>query len=110
MERPGGRNRCEAGRLARQRSLSRPDFRENTGAGPLVVRMTPARVTVIDQARGIAPRAFDRQGLGVRDPLAAARLAKLEAAAEGRDALGILRLALNEEFAGQTAVVSSFGS
>jgi phosphoadenosine phosphosulfate reductase len=72
--------------------------------------MTPARVTVIDQARGIAPRAFDRQGLGARDPLAAARLAKLEAAAEGRDATGILRLALTEEFPGQTAVVSSFGS
>ena len=60
--------------------------------------MTPARVTVIDQARGIAPRAFDRQGLGARDPLAAARLAKLETAAEGRDAEGILRLALTEEF------------
>lgn len=72
--------------------------------------MTPARVTVIDQARGIAPRAFDRQGLGARDPLAAARLAKLETAAEGRNAEGILRLALTEEFPGQTAIVSSFGS
>ena len=72
--------------------------------------MTPARVTVIDPARGIAPRAFDRQSLGARDPLAAVRLAKLEAAAEGRDAAGILRLALTEEFPGQTAIVSSFGS
>src|ERR1700678_3846516 len=72
--------------------------------------MTPARVTVIDQARGIAPRAFDRQGLGARDPLAAVRLAKPEAAAEGRDAAGILKLAIAEEFPGQTAIVSSFGS
>jgi phosphoadenosine phosphosulfate reductase len=72
--------------------------------------MTAARVTIIDQSRGLAPRAFDRQGLSARDPLSAARLAKLEAAAEGRDAAGILQLALTEEFAGQTAVVSSFGS
>ena len=72
--------------------------------------MSRAPVTVIDQARGIAPRAFDRQGLGARDPLTATRLAKLEAAAEGRDAAGILRLALKEEFPGQTAIISSFGS
>ncbi len=72
--------------------------------------MTAARVTVIDQARDIGPRAFDRQGLGARDPLAASRLAKLQAAADGRDAAGILKLAIAEEFQGQTAIVSSFGS
>ena len=72
--------------------------------------MSAARFTIIDQSRGIAPRAFDRQGLEARDPLVAARLAKLEAAADGRDAIGILKLAIREEFQGQTAVVSSFGS
>jgi len=57
--------------------------------------------TVIDTARGIVP------------PLAAPppdRLAGLQASARGRDAMGILELALKEEFAGGTAVVSSFGS
>jgi len=72
--------------------------------------MSAASVTVIDTSRGIAPRAFDRQGAAARDPLTQARLAKLEAAAQGRDAKGILRLALTEEFEGQTAIVSSFGS
>jgi phosphoadenosine phosphosulfate reductase len=72
--------------------------------------MSVARVTVIDQARGIAPRAFDRSGANVHDSAIAARLIQLQAAARGRDAEGILRLALVEEFAGRTAVVSSFGA
>ena len=70
--------------------------------------MSAASVTVIDQARGL--RAFDRQTGAIRDPAVAARLAALEAAAKDRDALSLLRLALVEEFAGQTAVVSSFGA
>jgi phosphoadenosine phosphosulfate reductase len=72
--------------------------------------MSAAGVTVIDQARGIAPRAFDRLGASSRDPLIAGRLSELERLAQGRDAEGILRLALVEQFAGKTAVVSSFGA
>ena len=63
-------------------------------------------VTVLDRRRG--PRAFDANG--EIDPNTAARLAQLQAKATGRDAEGILRLALKEEFAGKAAVVSSFGS
>jgi phosphoadenosine phosphosulfate reductase len=59
-------------------------------------------VTVI---RG-APRAFDRRAPDERAP---ARLAQLQAAAQGRDAKGILELALRE-FPGKAALVSSFGS
>ena len=69
-----------------------------------------ATVTVIDRSRNIAPRAFDRAGAGVADPVFAARLAKLQAAAQGRDAHGILELALTGELAGKSAVVSSFGA
>jgi len=69
-----------------------------------------ATVTVIDHARGIGPRAFDRPGSGANDPLVKAKLAQLQAAAQGRDAQGILELALCGEFKGETAVVSSFGS
>ncbi len=61
-------------------------------------------VTVLDQSRGIAPRVM------ASDPATAARLTYLQAAAQGRDATGILQLALEEEFAGKAAVVSSFGS
>jgi phosphoadenosine phosphosulfate reductase len=69
-----------------------------------------APFTVIDRSRGISPRAFDRQGQGANDPVIASQLARLQASAQNRDAHGILRLALEEEFAGQTAVVSSFGA
>jgi phosphoadenosine phosphosulfate reductase len=69
-----------------------------------------ATVTVIDRSRNIAPRAFDRAGAGVADPVFAAKLAKLQAAAQGRDAHGILELALTGELAGKSAVVSSFGA
>ncbi len=69
-----------------------------------------AAVSVIDRSRGIAPRAFDRAGGVNADPIIAARLALLQAKAKNRDARGILELALKEEFPGQAAVVSSFGS
>lgn len=59
-----------------------------------------SNVTVIDAKRR-------PQGLSAGDP---ARLAALQDKARGRDAHGILELALKEEFAGQTAVVSSFGA
>jgi len=70
--------------------------------------MSSAAVTVIDNLR--SPRAFDREGTGAVDPIARARLAQLRAAAMGRDAAGILELALAGEFKGRAAVVSSFGS
>jgi len=63
-------------------------------------------VTVLDRNR--RPRAFDAKGES--DPLVAGRLAQLQTKAIGRDAEGVLRLALKEEFAGKSAVVSSFGS
>jgi len=65
-------------------------------------------VTVIDMRRG--PRAFDRPGAVTSDPAAMTRLARLQARAHGRDAHGILELAIKEEFAGRAAVVSSFGA
>jgi phosphoadenosine phosphosulfate reductase len=55
--------------------------------------------TVIDTARGIVPH-FEPP----------AELARLRAQAEGRDAEGIIELALRQEFPGRTAVISSFGS
>jgi phosphoadenosine phosphosulfate reductase len=70
--------------------------------------MSGATVTVI--GRGATPRAFDRAGTGPADPQVAARLAELQEAARGRDAHGVLELALTGEFRGKTAVVSSFGS
>jgi phosphoadenosine phosphosulfate reductase len=66
--------------------------------------------TVIDAARGLRPRVFDRSVPNAGDAHAAATLARLEAQADGRDARGVLELALNEEFEGRAAVVSSFGS
>jgi phosphoadenosine phosphosulfate reductase len=61
-------------------------------------------VTVIDTKRGIAPRP------GAPDAAVAAHLKELQDKAAGRDAHGILELALTGEFAGKTAVVSSFGA
>jgi phosphoadenosine phosphosulfate reductase len=69
-----------------------------------------ATVTVIDRSRGIAPRAFDRKDTGSADPMVIAKLSQLQDAARGRDARGILELALKGEFAGKSAVVSSFGA
>jgi phosphoadenosine phosphosulfate reductase len=72
--------------------------------------VSAGNVTVIDAKRGLMPRAFDRTGGGASDPILKARLAALQEKAAGRDAHGILALALKEEFAGRTAVVSSFGA
>jgi phosphoadenosine phosphosulfate reductase len=69
-----------------------------------------ATVTVIDRSKSVMPRAFDLAPTTASDPAVAAKLASLQAAAKGRDAQGILELALKGEFAGKTAVVSSFGS
>jgi phosphoadenosine phosphosulfate reductase len=69
-----------------------------------------ATVTVIDRSKSVMPRAFDLAPTTASDPAVAAKLALLQAAAKGRDAKGILELALKGEFAGKTAVVSSFGS
>src|SRR5499427_617978 len=69
-----------------------------------------ATVTVIDRERGLMPRAFDRKASENGDSAARARLARLLAGSEGRDAQAILELALKHEFAGRTAVVSSFGA
>src|SRR5258706_2068521 len=63
-----------------------------------------SNVTVIDAKRGIRPRA------SASDMEVAARMAAMQEKAKGRDADGILELALVEEFAGKTAVVSSFGA
>ncbi len=72
--------------------------------------MSGASVSIIDRSRGIAPRAFDRAGSTPTDPAVKARLAELQFAARGRDARGLLELALTGELAGKTAVVSSFGA
>jgi len=63
------------------------------------------KFTVIDSSRGIAPRPDTRL-----DPAVRAHLTQLQHKAEGRDAHGILELALTGEFTGKTAVVSSFGA
>src|ERR1700729_1465774 len=62
--------------------------------------MAVSNVTVIDAKRR-------PQGVSTGDP---ARLAALQDKAKDRDAHGILELALTGEFAGKTAVVSSFGA
>ena len=70
-----------------------------------------ATVTVIDRSRGIAPRAFDRTGHRrppIRWSSPSSRSCRTPRA--GRDAHGILELALKGEFAGKSAVVSSFGA
>jgi len=69
-----------------------------------------SNVTVIDTKRGIKPRVFDRAGSGADDAAVAAHLAALQEKARGRDAQGILELALTGAFAGKTALVSSFGA
>ena len=66
--------------------------------------------TVIDASKGLFPHAFDRKGSGAADPVTRAHLASLLTKATGRDAHGILELALTGEFQGRTAVVSSFGA
>ena len=63
-----------------------------------------SNVTIIDAKRGLRPRA------AAGDAEVAAWLTALQEKAKGRDAHGILQLALVDEFAGKTAVVSSFGA
>jgi phosphoadenosine phosphosulfate reductase len=65
----------------------------------------PTKFTVIDSSRGIAPRPDTRL-----EPQVRTHLMQLQQKSEGRDALGILELGLTGEFAGKTAVVSSFGA
>src|SRR3569832_58403 len=65
--------------------------------------MAMSNVTVIDARRGLRPRlALDAEVL--------THLKALQEKAAGRDAQGIVEMALSGEFAGQTAVVSSFGA
>src|SRR3954467_15783803 len=60
-------------------------------------------VTVIDPRRGLRPKpAPDAEVL--------AHLKELQDKAQGKDALGIVELAVTGEFLGKTAVVSSFGA
>ena len=66
--------------------------------------------TVIDRNKGLTPRAFDLPGSGANDPIIKAKLARLQAEAGRRNALEQIEFVLREEFAGETAVVSSFGS
>src|SRR5262249_17488964 len=108
---PHGRGQHRARRLACRRTGARrsvaPHARARRREGLAAMR---ARVTVIERSRGITPRAFDRAGSGAADPLVLAKLAQLQDAARGRDAHGILELALGGELKGKTAVVSSFGA
>jgi len=80
-------------------------------AGALAVAATGAELLSCDvRAHRIGPRVFDRNGAGACSPDTKARLAQLQAEAQGLDAHGILEVALTREFAGKTAMVSSFGS
>jgi phosphoadenosine phosphosulfate reductase len=63
-------------------------------------------VTVIDRDFGFRAPAPAR----ALEPAAATQLARLQGLAAGRDARGILELALQQVFPGRTAVVSSFGA
>ena len=58
----------------------------------------------------LAPRVFDRAPVQASDPALLRRLDALRERAAGRDAKGVLRLALEEAFPGKAAVVSSFGA
>jgi phosphoadenosine phosphosulfate reductase len=64
---------------------------------------TTNNVTVIDAARGLRPKAGPETEV-------LNHLKAMQDKSEGRDAHGILELALTGEFAGKTAVVSSFGA
>jgi phosphoadenosine phosphosulfate reductase len=70
--------------------------------------MNAAAVTVIDGLR--RPRVFDFSASATADGESRSRLAELRLAAEGRDAKGIIALALKEAFPRRTAIVSSFGA
>src|ERR1700759_2907401 len=85
-----------AGAGAAARGSFRTGARDDR-AGGVAMR----NVTVIDPRRGLRPRPAPRAAV-------LAHLKELQAKAANRDALGIVELALTGEFAGQTAVVSSF--
>lgn len=71
------------------------------------------KVTVIDAARGVMPRAFDRPGGGSpanANPQVHAQLDALSRKAVGMSAPQLVELALTGDLAGRTAVVSSFGA
>jgi phosphoadenosine phosphosulfate reductase len=70
--------------------------------------MSAAGITVIDSAR--RPRVFDLRGEAAGNSDLRGRLVELRQAARGRDAKGVLALAVKEAFAKQAAVVSSFGA
>ena len=70
---------------------------------------SPGKVTVIDAARGVMPRAFDRPGAGP-DAQQRVQLAALAEKAAEMSAQEIVELALTGNLAGRTAVVSSFGA
>lgn len=72
--------------------------------------MSGGRTTVIDRSDPQGPRIFDAAPTRPRDSAKAEELARLLALAQGRDARGILELALGGAFAGRTAIVSSFGA
>lgn len=63
-----------------------------------------SNVTIIDAKRGLRPRA------SADEAAASAQLKDMLERAKGRDAHGILELALTGDLAGKTAVVSSFGA
>src|ERR1700687_5394766 len=102
MDKPDGGCGSVSRRLACRRLIGTRSLRSHTFArgGERLVAVS-ATVTVIDRSRGIVPRAFDRTDSGTIDPLAIAKLAQLQQAARGRDAHGILELALKGAFAGK---------
>ena len=80
-------------------------------AGALALAAADAKLPPRDDyAHRIGPRIFDRDGAGARSANTKGKLAQLQTEAEGLDAHGILELALTGEFAGRTALVSSFGA
>src|SRR6185437_8528375 len=107
MDLPHGGCPLRPRRLARRWPGARRSFPPHARARCRqgVARMS---VTVIDRSR--APRAFDLAGSETADPLVVAKLAQLQDASRGRDARGVLELALQGEFKGKSAVVSSFGA
>ncbi len=112
MDRPPRRYRQRARVMARRRPFAAAGFAEHARscrrrrAGSHERHRHRHRPLQGHHARmrSIAPAA------GATDPAIDAQACGLAESAEGRDAKGILELALKGEFAGKTAVVSSFGS
>ncbi|MDE2265928.1 MAG: phosphoadenylyl-sulfate reductase [Alphaproteobacteria bacterium] len=91
--------------LARRRAGARGSFAAHAQYGRKERLVVVSAVTVIDRLNG--PAVPER---AIHDPAVAAQLLRLQAAAKGRNAHGILELALGGELAGKTALVSSFGA